>query len=268
MPTRKVALITGASSGFGQLTAAQLADAGFQVFGASRRGAGATGGVEMLALDVTAQASVDAGVRAVLERAGRIDVLVNNAGRTHGGLIEETPLDVAMRMFDTNLWGAVRMTNAVLPAMRAQRSGLIVNVSSLAGLVGAPGQGLYSASKHALEGYTEALQAEVHRFGIRVALVEPGFFRTNLHHAMSRDARPIPDYDGVREKLEAAIAGGFAGGRDPIEVARTIAAIAQRGPSKLRYRVGTDARWVPRMKTLLPEALFRRGMRRRFGLDG
>ena len=131
MPNEKVALVTGASSGFGQLTAGLLAAGGFRVFGTSRRPQPDGDGVEMLELDVTSPSSVETCVRTVLTRSGTIDVLVNNAGQTHASLIEETPIDVAMRIFDSNFWGVVRVTNVVLPAMRKQRSGLILNVSSL-----------------------------------------------------------------------------------------------------------------------------------------
>ena len=153
MQIEKVALVTGASSGFGRLTASLLAESGFHVFGTSRKHTGHGDGVEMLALDVTSRDSVDACVRAVLTRGDRIDVLVNNAGRTHASMVEETPIETALDVFDTNFWGAVRVTNAFLPTMRRQRAGLIINVGSLAGLVGVPGQAFYAASKHALEGY-------------------------------------------------------------------------------------------------------------------
>src|SRR6187399_447381 len=169
MRNQKVALVTGASSGFGELTARLLAQSGFKVFGTSRRSGAIGGGVEMLELDVTLQASVDACIQTVLTRSDTIDVLVNNAGQTHASLVEDTPIETAMRVFDTNFWGVVRVTNAVLPTMRKKRSGLIINVSSLAGLVGVPGQGFYAASKHALEGYTETLQTELQQFDIRVS---------------------------------------------------------------------------------------------------
>jgi NAD(P)-dependent dehydrogenase (short-subunit alcohol dehydrogenase family) len=268
MPSEKTALVTGASSGFGQLTAALLAKNGFHVFGTSRKSVPGREGVEMIELDVTSPSSVETCVRTVLAHSNTIDVLVNNAGEAHAGLVEETPLEVAMRVFDTNFWGVVRVTNAVLPAMRKQRSGLIINVGSLAGLVGVPGQGFYAASKHALEGYTESLHAELQPFDIRIALIEPGFFRTGLHRSMSHAVHHTADYDDIRPAIESAFADALARGGDPNKVARAIAAVAtRRGPQKLRYRIGTDATWVPRLKTWLPERWFLRGMRRRFRLN-
>jgi NAD(P)-dependent dehydrogenase (short-subunit alcohol dehydrogenase family) len=268
MAQHSVALVTGASSGFGQLTATLLSARGFRVFGTSRKRVPSGNGVEMLELDVTSSSSVAACVDTVLARAGRIDVLVNNAGEAHASLVEETPLDIAMRVFDTNFWGVVRMTSAVLPSMRAQHSGRIINVGSLAGLVGVPGQGFYSASKHALEGYTEALHGELQPLNIRVVLIEPGFFRTGLHRSMSHAVNRIADYDDVRPVLESALADAITHGADPVIVGATIAAhAAGRRRRKLRYRVGVDATWVPRLKQWLPETWFFWGMHRRFRIN-
>jgi NAD(P)-dependent dehydrogenase (short-subunit alcohol dehydrogenase family) len=266
MRTQRVALVTGASSGFGLLTAQSLAARGFRVFGTSRTSATGPDRVEMLELDVTVDASVDACARAVLSRTGRIDVLVNNAGRTHASVVEETPRAVAAGVFETNFWGVVRMTNAVLPAMRAARAGTIINVSSLAGLVGVPGQAFYAASKHALEGYSESLQVELRSFNISVVLVEPGFFSTNLHHALQRAGTPIPDYDALRATLEHVLTEATTQGGNPQQVADLVTAVADQRRPALRYRIGRDARWVPRLKTWLPQPWFEAGMRRRFRL--
>ncbi len=182
MSNMRVALVTGASSGFGQLTAARLVASGYRVFGTSRDAqASSAPGVEMLVLDVRSEESVQACVAELLQRAGRLDLLVNNAGQTHASLAEETDPAQARDVLETNFWGAVRVTNAVLPTMRKQRSGHIINVSSLAGLLGTPGQAFYSASKFALEGYSEALSIELQPFHIHVSLIEPGFFNTGLH---------------------------------------------------------------------------------------
>jgi NAD(P)-dependent dehydrogenase (short-subunit alcohol dehydrogenase family) len=266
MESRKVAVVTGASSGFGQLTAGLLAENGFRVFGTSRKPAGGSPGVEMLELDVTTPESVERCVQQILTRCRRIDLLVNNAGQTHASLIEETPLEEARRIFETNFWGVVRMTHAVLPTMREQRAGLIVNVVSLAGLTGTPGMGFYSARKHALEGYTESLRVEIERFDIGVSLVEASFFRTNLHHAMSRETERIPNYDGLRTTIQSAVNEAIDKGDDPRKVADAIVAIALSGRPKLRYRVGTEAKWVPRMKAALPESWFLAALGRRFRL--
>ena len=177
---KKVALVTGVSSGFGRLIARRLHECQYRVFGTSRRkDTIADSGVEMLMLDVRSEDSVRACVSTVLDSEEGIDVLVNNAGTTHLSLAEETNLDEARAVFETNFFGIVRMTNAVLPAMRARKSGRIINVCSMAGLVAIPGQAFYTASKFALEGYGEALRYEVEPFRIHVSLIEPGFDRTS-----------------------------------------------------------------------------------------
>ena len=178
MSTTKIALVTGASSGFGQLTAARLAASGYRVFGTSRKPQTSSApGVEMLVLDVCSDESVQACVAELLRRAGRLDLLVNNAGQAHASLAEETDPAQARDVLETNFWGAVRVINAVLPTLRKQRSGHIINVSSLAGLLGTPGQAFYSASKFALEGYSEALSIELHPFHIQVSLDRAGLLQ-------------------------------------------------------------------------------------------
>lgn len=263
----RVALVTGASSGLGRETAKFLVRQGYRVFGTSRKKPGEDSGSEMLELDVRSNESVEACVQRILDDTGRIDLLVNNAGLTHQGLIEETGLETAKAVLDTNFFGIVRMTNAVLPTMREQRYGRIINISSLAGLVGVPSQGFYSASKHALEGYSEALRFEVETFGIKISLIEPGFFRTNLSENMFRKSRAIQHYDGLRETLEKSIEQSFLKGDNPTKVARLVARVAQESSPRLRYRVGTDAVWVPRLKSLLPDKAFALGMQRRFSLS-
>lgn len=265
MTEKPIALVTGASSGFGKLTASKLAAAGYRVFGTSRN-PNSSGEVEMLSLDVTSDESVRNCIGSVLGKAGRIDLLVNNAGRSHISLIEETSPEIAREIFDINFWGMVAMTNAVLPAMRSQNSGTIVNVSSLAGLVGTPGQGFYAASKHAIEGYTETLRVELGHLPIHVCLVEPGFYRTPFQEKMIPSEKRIAEYNAVRGKVEEAISEGFAEGGDPEEVADTIVALLDDSEKKMRRRVGKDAKKIPRMKKWFPEKVFLDGMRRHFGL--
>ena len=268
MSSPKVALVTGASSGFGQLTAFSLADKGYRVFGTSRREHSTpSNGIDMLVLDVRSDDSVRSCVRDVMAHAESIDVLINNAGQIHASVIEETSLEQAKDVLETNFWGAVRVTAAVLPIMRRQRRGHIINVSSLAGLVSIPGQGFYSASKFALEGYAEALSLEVEQFNICVSLIEPGFFKTHLHHEMQRASMRSDDYAVLREALETTLTVAIEHGDDPHKVAEMIVRIAESESPRLRYRVGNDALWVPRLKALLPYKLFRRGIRRRFNLD-
>jgi len=268
MKNQEIALVTGASSGFGLLTARRLAESGFRVFGTSRRPEQVEkeAGIEMLPLDVTSTDSVRACVDTVLERCGHIDLLVNNAGQMQGGLVEETSIEDACSVFDVNFWGTVRMINAVLPGMRARDVGKIVNVSSVSGLVGSPGQGFYAASKHALGGFTEALDAELGNFAIDLFLVEPGFFRTALHEGRIQASETIPDYDPIRSILESNLATSFSEGGDPEEVAQVILAIALGKKTGLHHLVGKDAKQVSRLRKWLPEGLFRRGLRRNFGL--
>src|SRR5262245_29150488 len=175
MPDQNVILITGASSGVGQATALLLAKSGYRVFGTSRTATGSHPEFEMMPLDVRNDASVKACVDAVLTRAGRLDVLINNAGHEMAGAVEELSLDESKAEFETNFFGVVRLVKAVLPIMRRQKQGRIINVSSLSGRTSIPFLGIYSASKFALEGYTEALRHEVKPFNIHVSLAEPSF---------------------------------------------------------------------------------------------
>jgi NAD(P)-dependent dehydrogenase (short-subunit alcohol dehydrogenase family) len=193
-PERETVLITGASSGIGAATAALLAASGYRVFGTSRGPVpeAASGDMEMLALDVRSGASVGACVETLLERAGRIDALVNNAGFALHGESEGTTPEQAVRQLETNVVGVMRVTNAVLPAMRREGRGRIVNVSSLAGLTAVPFLSVYCASKYALEGYSEVLRYELRDFGIWVTLIEPGFVKTPLIVAGEAAAAPWP----------------------------------------------------------------------------
>jgi NAD(P)-dependent dehydrogenase (short-subunit alcohol dehydrogenase family) len=264
---QQVALVTGASSGFGARIADTLARKGYVVYGTSRRQQPDRAGVQMRVLDVTDPASVQTCIDGIIAENGRLDLLVNNAGRTVSALAEETPLPVAEQLFQTNFFGVARVTNAALPHMRRQQSGKIILMSSLAGLVGTPGQAYYAATKHALEGYGETLRIEVEQFGIFVSLIEPSFFRTEIHQrAEPSEVTSILDYDPMRHSLEDHFARSVAEGDDPQKVADLVARIAAERRPRLRYRIGSDAVWVPRVKRILPESLFFGGMRRQFGL--
>ncbi|MEH1772891.1 SDR family NAD(P)-dependent oxidoreductase [Nostoc sp.] len=266
MTDKKVVLVTGASSGFGQLTAKKLAAVGYWVFGTSRKSYPASGDVEMLKLDVTSDDSVQICIKQLLTRTNRIDLLINNAGQIHASMLEETSLQQAKEIFETNFWGVVRLTNAVLPIMRQQRSGHIINISSVAGLIGAPGQGFYSASKFALEGYSEALSVELDPFNIKVSLIEPGYFKTNFNLAMLPPTFNYADYDNVRDVIRSTVTQAIAQGDDPTKVAQTIVFAARSRSPRLRYRVGNEAQWLPRLKAILPDNLFRFGARKRLNL--
>lgn len=265
--TRPVALVTGASSGVGQATALALGGKGFRVFGTSRAPSSTPGGFELLPLDVRDDASVAACVAAVTARALRLDLLVNNAGFEQAGALEELSLEEARAQFETNFFGVVRMVKEVLPIMRGQRSGRIINVSSLAGLAPIPFMGIYSASKFALDGYTEALRLEVSPLGILVSQVEPGFLHTPMMGNRKSSARTIGDYDPWRERAYAAIREAEEKGPGPELVAETVARIATSRRPRLRYLVGGQAKFVAALKRLAPESAFELGVRSTFRLD-
>src|SRR5438445_6880771 len=193
-------LVTGASSGIGQATARLLAERGFTVFGTARKPESAQSqGVTMVALDVRSDDSVRACVEQVVAKAGRLDVLVNNAGYTVTGAAEETSIDEAKAQLETNFFGAVRMVNAVLPAMRKAGAGKIINIGSLAGITAIPFSAFYTASKFAIDGYSEALWHEVRPFGIHVTVLEPGFIHTKIGETPQTAARQLATYDGAAD---------------------------------------------------------------------
>jgi NAD(P)-dependent dehydrogenase (short-subunit alcohol dehydrogenase family) len=241
MASNQVALVTGASSGIGLATAELLAANGYTVFGTSRAPKERAGSIHWLTLDVRSDASVEAAARAVLEEAGRIDVLVNNAGYAHYGAIEESSIADIQAQLDTNLYGMVRMIQAVLPTMRAQGSGHIINISSVVGHFARPFAGLYATSKFALEGLSEALSAEVKPFGVDVALIEPGFVKTAI--AGGEPAHPLAVYDQGRQATQRFMEEGVANGMEPGEVAQVILR-AITSPTGLRYPVGERAKSI------------------------
>jgi len=252
-------LITGCSSGFGKLTALVFARHGHTVF-ATMRDTAKAGPMEamaaeegldvrVLALDVTDAGSVDAAVAEAQDAAGgALDVVVNNAGVELRGPIETCSDEELLAQFDTNVFGVVRVVRAVLPAMRERRSGVIVNVSSIAGLVARPFAGAYSASKHALEGLSEALHHEVRPFGIRVAVVEPGQFETELlaNATVAAGFGPDSPYRDASDRFDVAVRGLVPDGKPaPAEVvADTIVAVAFDPNAGLRHIVGPDAELV------------------------
>src|ERR1700753_2663824 len=202
-----VALVVGVSSAIGATTASRLADNGFRVFGTSRHPdqLSPIPGVETLALDVTDGAAVRSVVAQVLDRAGQIDAVVNNAGIAILGAAEESSLAQAQAVFDTNFFGIVRVTNEVLPHMRSRGTGRIVNISSVLGFLPAPYAALYSASKHAVEGYTESLDHEVREFGVRALLVEPAYTRTDFATNTADADRPDHNYAARRTAARTLI---------------------------------------------------------------
>jgi NAD(P)-dependent dehydrogenase (short-subunit alcohol dehydrogenase family) len=269
MPDQRVVLITGASSGVGQFTARLFAQRGHEVFGTSRNPASADSlaDLEMLSLDVRSDDSVRACVETVVNRRGRLDVLINNAGYELAGALEELSLDEARAQFETNFFGVVRMVNAVLPLMRRQKRGCIVNVSSLAGLSAIPFLGIYSASKFALEGYTEALRHEVKPFNIHVSLTEAGFLRTPMMHNRQLGSHRITEYDPWRQRALSAIRASEEKSPGPEVVADTLLEIISSSAPRLRYVIGQQATSVSRLRRFLPAGIFEQGVRRSFSLD-
>jgi len=262
----RVVLVTGTSSGFGKQTASLLAKRGFRVFGTSRKPSGEKQETEMLQLDVTSDESVKGCVSNLLQKAGRIDVLVNNAGQVLTGGLEETSLDEAKAHFNSNFFGAVRMVNAVLPEMRKRRSGQIINVASLAGTFLVPFEGYYGVAKAALIAYSDALRQEVKSLGVKVSVIEPGFFKTSIIQHRARAANAIDDYDEMRKKTLEVLEESVNNGGDPQEVADVILKIIQNPSPALHYVVGKEKRYIL-LKRILPASTMESQTRKHWRLD-
>lgn len=260
---RGVALVTGASSGIGLATARALRRDGYRVFGTSRKPlADTSDGIDMLVCDVTSEASVQKAVDEVLGRAGRIDLLVNNAGIGLLGGAEESSEAQARTLFDVNVFGVLRMTNAILPVMRRQRKGRIVNLSSILGLIPAPYNALYAATKHAVEGYSESLDHEVRTQGIRVVLVEPGVTRTAFEENITRPDHPLPIYDTVRADAEKFMREIVEKGDAPEVVAQAVVRAANAAAPRRRYTAGKAAGQVRFIRRFLPEPFVDKSLRK------
>jgi NAD(P)-dependent dehydrogenase (short-subunit alcohol dehydrogenase family) len=262
----KVVLITGASSGIGQACARHLARRGYQVFGTSRRPqSGAEEPFEMIPMDVTNEDSVRQGVATVLERTGRLDVVVNNAGFGFGGAVEDTSMDEAQEMFDANFFGMLRVCRAVLPHFRERRAGTIVNVSSLAGLISQPFVGLYCATKFAVEGMSEALRIEVRPFGIHVVMIEPGDTRTGFtaNRRPTKASQAASPYADNMQRVLAVIEHDENTGGSPEAVARLLERILRSRSPRLRYPVASAfQRFAAAARKLMPGGLFERALMR------
>ncbi len=262
-----VVLITGASSGIGWAAAQLFAEKGYRVFGTARQPAGShtVQGVEMLAMDVRDPVSVKSAVAEVLDKVGRIDVLVNNAGYTVFGSVEETSPEEAQAQFDANLFGMLRVSQAVLPAMRRQGSGRIVNTSSVLGFLPAPFMGVYASSKHAVEALSESLDHEVRGFGIRVGLVQPNFAKTEFGGHAVPVATTLDAYDTGRQRVMEAISRNMATGTTPERVAAEILRAAE-APFRMRRPVGFSAGLLSRLRRFMPAGPVDSSLRRTFGL--
>jgi NAD(P)-dependent dehydrogenase (short-subunit alcohol dehydrogenase family) len=269
----RVVLITGASSGLGRSCAERLAAEGYRVYGTSRRATWPKAGAFedsppnlpiLIPMDVSDEDSVTDGIHRILEREGRLDIVVNNAGIGIAGSIENTSVGEARALFETNFFGVHRVCRAALPAMRARRSGLIVNISSLAGRVTIPFQGFYSASKYSLEALTEALRMEVAALGVRVTMIEPGDFATGFTDArvVAGEARGNSAYT---ERCDAAVAvmeHDERNGAAPELVAELLLKIISTESPRLRYPVGMRSqRFGAALGRFLPASLLERALK-------
>ena len=267
MADGRVVLVTGASSGFGKVVASLLVERGFRVFGTSRQpGRAREDGFEMLPLDVDSDRSVDACISSVMETAGKVDVLVNNAGYGLTGGVEEVSLAEAKAQFETNFFGVVRTTKAVLPSMRQRKSGQIINMGSIAGTVPVPFEGFYAATKAALFAYSEALRHEVKGFNIKVSVVQPGFFRTNFGNARKMAIETIEAYDGMRRRTLSRLERHLEEGADPKIVAGAVLRIIESPSPRLKYAVGRERRYLL-LKKITPASRFESALRAHWQLE-
>ncbi|WTJ91791.1 oxidoreductase [Streptomyces sp. NBC_01537] len=255
---------TGASSGIGKETALALVAAGFNVVGTSRDTSRVTplDGVTFLGLDVASDASVATAVQEVSERFGRIDVLVNNAGVGSMGAAEETSLAQAQGVFDTNIFGVMRMVNEVLPHTRAQRRGRIINISSVLGFLPQPYMAAYAASEHAIEGYTEPLDHEVRDHGIRALTVEPAYTRMGFEANSAKPDNPLHAYAKQRQTVDRVMAEAIRDGDAPAIVAKAIVAAATDAKPKLRYTADPLAGRARILRRVAPAQVFDKQIRK------
>src|SRR5687768_5573598 len=258
MSNSPVVIVTGVSSGIGRVTAGKFAKRGCQVFGTVRdvTKASPIPDVELVGMDVRDEASVRHAIQSVIARTGRIDVLVNNAGAGLIGAVEETAIAEAASLFDTNVFGLLRATQAVLPHMRAQGSGRIVNVSSVLGFLPAPYMATYSASKHALEGYTESLDHEIREYGVRALIVQPGGTKSSFEANTVEPDMPLPIYAEQRRIADKLAVAVNEDGDDPTIVAKAIVAAATDSKPKVRYTAGRSARLLSAAHRVLPAGVF------------
>ncbi|AWV00025.1 short-chain dehydrogenase/reductase [Burkholderia sp. JP2-270] len=266
---RGVALVTGASSGIGAASAERLARAGFTVFGTSRRVVQAVQRpFEMLILDVTDDASVQSSVDEVVRRAGRIDLLVNNAGfGVAPAGAEESSIEQVQSIFNTNFLGVVRMTRAVLPHMRRQGSGRIVNIGSVLGFLPMPYGALYSATKHAIEGYSESLDHEVRTQGIRVSIIEPAYTKTPFDANFMEPDRKLEVYQQARDVVTQRVNAVMATATEPAVVADVVLKAAIAVHPKRRYTAGALAARLRWLRGFAPESVLDAALRKDLRLD-
>ena len=264
-----IALVTGASSGIGEATAKRLATAGYKVYGTSRRGAQAgQRSFAMLPLDVTSDESVEAAVKELIRQEGRIDLLVNNAGfGVAPAGAEESSIDQAKAIFETNFFGLIRMTRAVVPHMRRQGNGRIINIGSVLGFLPMPYGALYAATKHAVEGYSESLDHELRTRGIRVSVIEPAYTKTQFDANFLAPDSKLDEYSEVRALLDKVLKEVMATADEPTVVADVVLEAAIADHPKLRYVAGGLANRLRLLRRFAPAGLEDAGIRKDLRLD-
>ncbi len=261
----KVVLVTGGSSGIGEAICKRLSAEGHRVFGTGRKVEAQPTGYRMVAMDITDQGSVQRGVEQVLAEAGRIDVVVNNAGLGIQGPAEDITPELAMQVLDTNVLGAHRVCRAVLPGMRERKRGLLVHITSLAANYGLPFRGFYSASKAALERYAEAQRMELSPFGVHVVTLQPGEYRTRIATGRLRPGSIGTAYAHAYERVMAVLGTSLHYSRDPDEVAVKVSQlIRQEAPYGVHYSAHGLQRLSVLLKKCLPTRLFERLMMRHY----
>lgn len=237
---KQTILVTGASSGFGLLIANKLHENGNHVIGTSRNPEKYQGKLpfKLLALDIADDDSIDSFVKELFSQVKQLDVLINNAGYLVTGLAEETSIEIGKQQFETNFWGTVKLTNGLLPYFRKQKQGKIITVGSILGLISLPNVAYYAASKHALEGYFKALRIELNQFNIKVSMVEPSGFKTNIINSATNVKGDIKDYEVFRQKITSYTKTQFQNAPGPEPVMNTVLKIVNEKNPKYSHPVG------------------------------
>jgi short-subunit dehydrogenase len=263
---KKIVLITGTSSGIGKAVAEHLYP-NHTVIGTARNATKVKSDFQTISLDVTEKISVQNAIKSIFDQYGRIDVLINNAGYGISGAVEDTALEEAKAQFETNYWGTVRMIQGILPIMRAQKSGLIINVSSMGGLFGLPFQAFYSSSKFALEGLTESLRMEVRPFNIHVTNINPGDFNTNFVDNRKFIKKVNSDYQKQFKTTLQVYEAGERNGVSPMMIAKLVERLIQKNKNyKIRYVIGRpyETSFAMLVKRFLGNAFFEKALRNTF----
>lgn len=231
-------LVTGASSGFGLLIANKLHQNGHNVIGTSRNPNKVKVPFKMVALDLDSEESINTLPDRLFKEFDKLDVLINNAGFYVSGIAEETPIELGRQQLETNFWGTIKVTNAILPHFRKQKFGKIITLGSIIGLVAFPNTAYYAASKHALEGYFKALRYELNGFNIQVAMIEPAAFKTNIINNSTATVNKIADYNSLRDKIKKFSDELLGNAEDPILVINKLLKVVQTDKPKFRNIVG------------------------------